>query len=185
MRSRSLFRVTNLGEDNRVWGVMIGWNPEMKISVHLNLFPYPENVKPNTRWITEVDLGATNPHDLEPTRFMPAPSPLPNDGLGDIPPPTQAEGLQEIDAAPWEPDAYGCLNLIVHNERGREVRAFLSLRPNYCDRGHIQLMIDGDLDLDRQDSFPRFFFSTEEAKTHTKLFLKWRLWKHRCFPHEL
>lgn len=185
MRSRSIFRVTNMGEDDRVWGVMVGWNPEMKISFSLKLFSRPENVKPNTRWITEVDLGATNPHDLNPTPFMPGPSPLANDGLGDIPPPTREAGLLEIATAEWVPDAWGCLGLRVHNERGREVHAFLSLRPHYCDRGHIQLLIDGDIDLDSHDSFPRFFFSTEEAKTHTILFLKWRLWKERTFEHKL
>jgi hypothetical protein len=65
------------------------------------------------------------------------------------------------------------------------VHAWLALRPVYCDRGHIQLCIDGPLYLDHADSFPRYFFSFEEADAHTRTFLKWRLWKERSFPHVL
>jgi hypothetical protein len=64
------------------------------------------------------------------------------------------------------------------------VHAFLTLRPAYCDRGHIQLLIEG-IDLDGADSFPRFFFSFREADEHTRTFLKWRLWKERTHPHKL
>jgi hypothetical protein len=46
----------------------------------------------------------------------------------------------------------------------------LSLRPVYCDRGHIQLCIDGPLDLDACDSFPRFFFSFREADEHILIY---------------
>jgi hypothetical protein len=54
------------------------------------------------------------------------------------------------------------------------VHAWLALRPVYCDRGQIQLGIDGPLNLDAADSFPRFFFSFKEADEHTRTFLKWR-----------
>ncbi len=96
-----------------------------------------------------------------------------------------SDGIAEIDSSPWMPDQYGCLNIHVHDSQGRDVHAWLTLRPPYCDRGHIQLNIDGALNIDSADSFPRFFFSFEEADTHTRLFLKWRLWKHRVHPHTL
>ncbi|HYX39971.1 MAG TPA: hypothetical protein VE954_43295 [Oligoflexus sp.] len=89
------------------------------------------------------------------------------------------EGLQEIDEAQWEKDDYKTLNLYVHTRDDRKVHAWMLLRPPYCDRGHIQLCIDGPLNLDGHDSFPRYFFSFEEADTHCRTFLKWRLWQHR------
>lgn len=95
------------------------------------------------------------------------------------------EGLMEIDTESWEKDEFGCLNLHVHTPDGRPVHAWLTLRPVYCDRGHIQLNIDGPLNLDHQDSFPRFFFSFREANEHARLFLKWRLWNERVHPHFL
>ncbi len=95
-------------------------------------------------------------------------------------------GLAEIDNAKWVKDIYGSLNLDVTHEDGTNIHCFLSLRNHYCDRGHIQLNIDsGSIDLDHSDSFPRFFFSFEEADAHTRTFLKWRIWKHRIHPHEL
>lgn len=96
-----------------------------------------------------------------------------------------SEGLEEINRAQWVRDEYNQLMLTVHDERDRKVIAYLSLRPHYCDRGHIKLLIDGDIELDGADSFPRYFFSRAEAMDHTKLFLKWRLWKHRIYSHEL
>lgn len=98
---------------------------------------------------------------------------------------TKEEGIGEINRAVWTKDEYGYLNLYVHEEHGIKIHAWLSLRPVYCDRGHIQLNIDGPIGLDGADSFPRFFFTEAEAKEHTKLFLLWRLWKHRVHPHEL
>lgn len=96
-----------------------------------------------------------------------------------------AEGVAEIDAAKWVKDKTGTLNLLVHGNKGHRVLCWLSLRPPYCDRGHIMLNIEGDLSLDRADSFPRFFFSFAEADSHARTFLKWRLWKHRIHPHQL
>lgn len=98
---------------------------------------------------------------------------------------TREDGLAQIDGAKWIKDQYGWLNIYVLDEQGRDVHAALSLRPNYCDRGHIQLLFEGPIDLDRMDSFPRYFFSFEEADKHTRLFLKWRLWKERVYPHVL
>ena len=97
----------------------------------------------------------------------------------------RAEGLRQIETAQWTKDEYGQLNLHVHTPEGHRVHAWLSLRPVYCDRGHIQLNIDGPLSLDGSDSFPRFFFSFREADEHTRTFLKWRLWKERTHPHVL
>ena len=88
------------------------------------------------------------------------------------------DGIKEIDNAKWEMDNYQVLNLYVTDEHNATVWAWLKLRPNYCDRGHIQLIVDGPLSLDHADSFPRYFFSVEEADKHTREFLKWRLWKH-------
>ena len=98
---------------------------------------------------------------------------------------TREEGLKLIETAPWLKDEYGSLNLSVHTQRGEQIHAWLSLRPVYCDRGHIQLCIEGPLNLDAADSFPRFFFSFKEADEHTRTFLKWRLWKERTHPHKL
>lgn len=95
------------------------------------------------------------------------------------------EGIAEIDHAKGEKGTYGEYNLYVHDDLGRKVHAWLTLRPAYCDRGHIQLNIDGTIYLDAADSFPRFFFSFKEADEHTRLFLKWRIWKHRVHPHVL
>ncbi len=95
-------------------------------------------------------------------------------------------GIKQIDNAKWEKDKYGNLNLYITQSKGTKIHCWLSLRPIYCDRGHIQLNIDGSyLCLDNADSFPRFFFSFEEADKHTRTFLKWRLWKHRSHPHKL
>lgn len=94
-------------------------------------------------------------------------------------------GVEEINSAEWIKDQYGWLNLKVHDKDGNPIECALSLRPPYCDRGHIQLIIDGPLNLDGADSFPRFFFNFEEADRHTRTFLKWRLWKHRENPHTL
>lgn len=97
----------------------------------------------------------------------------------------KSEGIAQINAAQWERDEWSALNLRVSDENDRPVHAWLTLRPVYCDRGHIQLNIDGPLSLDGSDSFPRFFFSFAEADTHARLFLKWRLWKERVHPHTL
>ena len=99
----------------------------------------------------------------------------------------KSEGIKQIDNAKWsKDDKHNILDLHVTHEKGTDVHCWLSLRPTYCDRGHIQLNIDGGvLCLDFADSFPRFFFSFEEADQHTREFLKWRLWKHRSHPHEL
>lgn len=93
------------------------------------------------------------------------------------------DGLKQIDDAEWYLCPHGTLNLYVKNAEGYPVHAWLSLRPRYCDRGHIQLNIEGPLKLDHADSFPRFFFSVVEAKCHTKDFLRWRLWKHTAIRH--
>jgi hypothetical protein len=95
------------------------------------------------------------------------------------------QGLRQIETASWEKDEYNLLNLHVQDEQGRDIHAWLALRPDYCDRGHIQLCIDGPLNIDFADSFPRYFFSFREADVHTRLFLKWRLWKERAHPHVL
>jgi hypothetical protein len=97
---------------------------------------------------------------------------------------TPEEGAQQIDQALWE-RGDGYANLHITDAKGRPVLAWLSLRPTYCDRGHIQLQVDGIPDLDAADSFPRYFFSFEEADAHARTFLKWRIWKKRTHPHTL
>lgn len=95
------------------------------------------------------------------------------------------QGLIQITYAEWIRDEHKCLNLHVNTAKGHPVHCWLSLRPHYCDRGHIQLNIEGCLDLDACDSFPRFFFAFKEADEHTRTFLKWRIWKERTHPHIL
>jgi hypothetical protein len=96
---------------------------------------------------------------------------------------TREEGIKQIDEAEWErDDEVQCLNLYVADPSGRPVHAWLTIRPYYCDRGHIQLQIDGPLGLDGADSFPRFFFNFPEADHHTRTFLKWRIWQERTYP---
>lgn len=97
---------------------------------------------------------------------------------------TREQGIRQIDEAQWEL-MDGSLNLFVQDAQGRRVHAWLTRRPHYCDRGHIQLNIDmpgtvaGIAELDDADSFPRYFFGFEEADRHTRAFLKWRIWKER------
>ena len=98
---------------------------------------------------------------------------------------TREEGLQQIDAAQWQRDDFGCLHLLVANKDGAKVDAWLVTRPPYCDRGHIQFNIDAPcLYLDGQDSFPRYFFSFAEANLHARMFLKWRIWQERSTSAE-
>ena len=98
---------------------------------------------------------------------------------------TKEQGLKEIREAKWVKDKYEWFSLTVTDELDRPVVAQLSLRPEYCDRGHFQLQMDGHLHLDGADSFPRFFFSVQEADHHVRSFLRWRLWKERTYPHSL
>ena len=98
---------------------------------------------------------------------------------------TKEEGLKQIDDTKWSKDDHGCLNLHVTAEDGSDVHCWLHLRPVYCDRGHIGFNINSGLGIDSADSFPRWFFSVEEADTHVRTFLKWRIWKHRIHPHTL
>lgn len=97
------------------------------------------------------------------------------------------EGIAEIEAAQWVKDDSNTMNLMVHDQAGDGVLCWLALRPPYCDRGHIQLNVEGPLSLgiDGADGFPRYFFSFREADAHTRTFLKWRLWKERTHPHRL
>lgn len=97
----------------------------------------------------------------------------------------QREGVQQILAAVWVKDDYGCLNLHVEDRHGHDIHAWLTLRPPYCDRGHIQLNVGGPIGLDGADCFPRYFFSFAEADEHARLFLRWRLWQDRFHPHTL
>lgn len=94
-------------------------------------------------------------------------------------------GLKAIDDAEWIKGEFNELNLHLTDNNGKPLHCWLELRPVYCDRGHIQLNIDGHIYLDGADSFPRFFFSFKEADTHLRTFLKWRLWKHRIHEHKL
>lgn len=96
-----------------------------------------------------------------------------------------ADALREIDDAKWIKDEYGCLNLKVTNWQDQNVYVQLELRRSNCDRGHLMMKIDGIIDIDNQDNFPRYFFSFKEADAHTRTFLKWRLYKYRVHPHVL
>ena len=67
--------------------------------------------------------------------------------------------------------------LIIKDLEDRENKLYIIKRPHYCDRGHYMLQIDGYFDLDSSDGFPRYFFTFEEAETHARKFLAWRLLK--------
>jgi len=106
--------------------------------------------------------------------------------------PSYENGIRQIDEARWErirdtnyPDMDMGWQLTVTDSHGRPCQCYLSLRPNYCDRGHIQFHLDAYLNLDHADSFPRYFFSQQEANKHVREFLKWRIWKYRTHPHIL
>jgi hypothetical protein len=91
---------------------------------------------------------------------------------------TKDAGLAEIDNAEWVFDnEFFVFNLHVLDKDQNDVHCWIVRRPAYCDRGHLQLNIDGPLGLDEQDRFPRYFFTFDEADKHTRNFLKWRLWK--------
>lgn len=98
---------------------------------------------------------------------------------------TEEEKIKLIHNVEWVEGENNELNLYVKDMDGRSVHAWLTLRPHYCDRGHIQLNIDGPLNLDGHDSFPRYFFSFKEANAHTRTFLLWRLFKRRTYDHKL
>lgn len=73
---------------------------------------------------------------------------------------TREEGIRQIEAAPWRWDDGGVRSLQVTDENGHDVHVWLSMRPVYCDRGHIQLNIDmigkfSEPALDGADSLPR------------------------------
>lgn len=94
-------------------------------------------------------------------------------------------GIRQIDEANWDRDEYGTLFLrTICDKEGRKVEPWMSIRPVYCDRGHMQVHIDGNLNLDEADGFPRFFFSFDEADKHTRTFLMWRLWQVRSSSYE-
>jgi hypothetical protein len=93
------------------------------------------------------------------------------------------DGIKQIDETQWAKDEFNTLFLCLNGADGAPIHAILTMRPVYCDRGHIQLTIDGRLGLDGADSFPRFFFSFAEADAHTRTFLKWRLWHERAHPY--
>lgn len=96
---------------------------------------------------------------------------------------TREDGIKQIEEAPWVgEDEAACLNLFVEDEDDMTIHAWLTPRPAYCDRGHIQLDINGPLGLDRCDSFPRYYTSFDVADMETRRFLKWRLWKERSVP---
>ena len=85
-------------------------------------------------------------------------------------------GIDEIDSTRWF-FREGYLQLTVKDQRGDAVHCYLERRPSYCDRGHFYVKIDGRLDLDDYDGFPRYFFTAVEADHHVRSFLKWRIWK--------
>lgn len=93
------------------------------------------------------------------------------------------EGLRQIQNNEWKFDEWGALIMQVNGPDG-EVRAWIAPRPNYCDRGHFHLMLDGHIEIDEQDKFPRYFFTLNEAKQHARWFLAWKLWKHKELEHE-
>lgn len=97
---------------------------------------------------------------------------------------TREDGIKQIDETQWELDEFSTMHLYVNTESDRPVDAWLTMRPPYCDRGHVMLNIDGPLELDPADRFPRYFFSFEEADRHTRNFLKWRMWKERTNSYD-
>jgi len=103
----------------------------------------------------------------------------------------QVSSPEEIDALQWEARD-GVLNLMVQDiKSGTRLHIWLSDRPHYCDRGHIQANIDtvrlgadcsneyGMSLLDSSDAFPRYFHSVDRALNEAMDFLHWRLYKHR------
>lgn len=95
------------------------------------------------------------------------------------------DGLNEIMNALWKRDEHDSLVLTVTDLNNQPVKAYLTARQWYCDRGHFMFQIDGDLNIDEQDGFPRYFFSEPEADDHVRTFLAWRMWKKRRYPSNL
>ena len=69
---------------------------------------------------------------------------------------TKEEGIEQIKTMKWVADdtVRGTLNMYVTHPCGKMIHCWLTMRPHYCDRGHIQLNIDGHLNLDHADYFP-------------------------------
>lgn len=66
---------------------------------------------------------------------------------------------------------------------GKVIHAFITARPIYCDRGHWMFNVDGPLNLDGADSFPRYYMSLERALEEAEAFLRWRLLKRTATPN--
>ena len=84
-----------------------------------------------------------------------------------------------IENTQWEDRGKDGFYMSVLDADGHPVRLYIGHRPVHCDRGHLMLIVDGRLNLDPQDGFPRYFFSFNEADKHARAFLAWRIWKKR------
>lgn len=79
---------------------------------------------------------------------------------------TREEGLRQIDEARWM-SGDACLELRVNDGKDRTIHAWLEMRPHYCDRGHLKLLIEGPLNIDFADGFPGIF-SRSRKPTRTR-----------------
>jgi hypothetical protein len=94
----------------------------------------------------------------------------------------EANTFEEIMALEWEQDEYGYLWLRV-NVNNHRASFYMQPRPNYCDRGHWQVMCEGFWDenkinsIDEADFFPRLYMSLASAKDEIQRFVAWRALK--------
>ena len=82
----------------------------------------------------------------------------------------------------WQWRENTAFNGLMELYEGDRMLAWIQKRPNYCDRGHWQLNVEGVTDLDDADRFPRYYMRLEVAKAETIAFLAWRLHKWRASP---
>ncbi len=102
----------------------------------------------------------------------------------------KANTLEEVMKLKWHLDEFNYYNLSVE-VNGCRAKFHLHGRPNYCDRGHWQVMCEsftnreGINTIDQAEGFPRLFMSLDVAKSETLKFIAWRALKQSEGADEL
>jgi hypothetical protein len=96
----------------------------------------------------------------------------------------EAQTVDQLMAMNWQLDRTGFLWLRVMLPKEHSACFFMQPRPNYCDRGHWQVMCDGYWDehgintIDDAEFFPRLYMSQEVARHEIQRFVAWRAFKY-------
>jgi hypothetical protein len=103
----------------------------------------------------------------------------------------EVESAEEILDLDWQRDDHGYFWLRVRGN-GHETVLYMTGRPNYCDRGHWQVICDyyhgstpGIDTIDHADFFPRLYMSLDVAKSEIQKFVAWRMFQESDGLNEL